>query len=89
MWNAGAIGNLGVIQALGQLVTMKANQYLPKGQKPYGLKDFIPNSMDFFEPPQTEEEKKAALDFGLAMVGQIPPGLMLDSIKAAEKKRGH
>ena len=89
MWNAGAIGNLGVIQALGQLVTMKANQYLPKGQTPYRLRDFIPNSIDFFEPPQTEEEKKSALNFGLTMLGQIPPNMMLDAIKAAEEKRGN
>jgi hypothetical protein len=66
---------------------MKANQYLPKGHPAYQLKDFIPNSMDFLEPPQSSEEKKAALNRGLALMSGIPPEMMLSIIQAQEAKR--
>ena len=89
MYNAGIIGNLGVIHVLGQLAMMRGNEYLPSGSRPYGLKDFIPNTMDFYEPPQTPEEKKAALDRGLALVGGIPPEMMLQIIAAQEAKKAN
>ena len=89
MYNAGLIGNLGIMQALGQQVTMKANQYLPKGASPYSIRDFMPATHDFFEPPKTKEEKKKELDFGLAMLGNVPPSAMVEAIKQAEAKRGN
>ena len=87
MYNAGLIGNLGIMQALGQMTTMQANEYLPKGQTAYRIKDFMPMTNDFFEPPQSDAEKKSELDFKLSMLGGIPHGAIVEAIKQAEAKR--
>ena len=88
MYNGGLIGNLGIVQALGQMVTMQANEYLPKGQKPYQVKDFMPSTHDFLSPPKSQEEMEKDLNLGLSMLGSVPPQSMLEMIKQAEARRG-
>jgi hypothetical protein len=58
MFSDGIIGNLGLLQLLGNHTAGVFNSLLPKGKQPYKLQDIIPTQYEYLFPPLTEQDKK-------------------------------
>lgn len=73
MYADGIIGNLGILQTLAGHAAGHFNMVLPKGKQPYKIKDIIPVQYDYLYPPQTEQDKKKAVNDALLMFVKTKP----------------
>jgi len=74
MYHAGLIGNIGLLEVLGNLTAGQFNKMLPKGKAGYKLQDIIPNTYDFIYPPLSEQDKKAQVNQSLLAFALMSPG---------------
>ena len=65
MYSSGLIGNMGLMEVLGNLTAVQFNKVLPKGKPPYKLKDIIPQAYEFLYPPLSEQDKKKQVNSSL------------------------
>jgi hypothetical protein len=74
MYHAGLIGNIGLLEVLGNLTAGQFNKMLPKGKAGYKLRDIIPHTYDFIYPPLSEQDKKAQVNQSLLAFALMSPG---------------
>ena len=74
MYNDGVIGNLGILEVLGNLTAGQFNKMLQKGASPYKIKDILPQVYDYLYPPLTEQDKKKQLSDNLLSFAMMHPG---------------
>jgi len=74
MYHAGLIGNIGILEVLGNLTAGQFNKMLPKGKTAYKLRDIIPNTYDYIYPPLSEQDKKAQVNQSLLAFALMSPG---------------
>jgi len=74
MYHAGLIGNIGLLEVLGNLTAGQFNKMLPKGKTGYKLRDIIPNTYDYIYPPLSEQDKKQQVNRSLLAFALMSPG---------------
>jgi len=74
MYHAGLIGNIGLLEVLGNLTAGQFNKMLPKGKTGYKLRDIIPNTYDYIYPPLSEQDKKTQVNQSLLAFALMSPG---------------
>jgi hypothetical protein len=74
MYHAGLIGNIGLLEVLGNLTAGQFNKMLPKGKTAYKLRDIIPNAYDFIFSPLSEQDKTAHVNESLLAFALMSPG---------------
>ena len=74
MYHAGLIGNIGLLEVLGNLTAGQFNKMLPKGKTGYKLRDIIPNTYDYIYPPLSEQDKKQQVNQSLLAFALMSPG---------------
>lgn len=73
MYNDGVIGNLGLLQVLGNLTAGHFNSLLSKDASPYKLQDIIPNQYEYLYPPLSEEAKREQVSKNLIAFAMMSP----------------
>lgn len=86
MWNAGLVGNAGIMETLSLLTTVQINKALPKRVKAYSVKDIAPDFVAMMKPILSPEQQKAKVNEELNKFAGVTP-ILLDFLE--KKSRGN
>ena len=74
MYTDGMIGNKALLVALSALTTGNLNAKIQKTAQPFTMKDVLPSTHDYINPPLTEEQQKEETNARLLMFLSAKPG---------------
>jgi hypothetical protein len=74
MLSDGFIGNKAVLIALSAFATGNLNSKLKQGATPFKINNILPSTVDYINPPQTDEEKAEMVQKQLLSFMEQMPG---------------